>query len=1823
LRSPDINLLVFVFYISCFLYVIMLQMNIEKPLGLGFYNTIFATLYRQDQTVFASPDGPAELVNQDAMWGFIEDVVSGVFQDPVCGNKRCDTPDEMPYFKPAPDSREFHGCSADCGKMDDIDQEITIDFFDPFKLYYAHKAVERAFANGYKGKKSTSYAKAGIPRAGWNLCHDEKTEFGREETVCIFDGDFFVNGKPFRMNELDPSSLDFGTKKVVHLFEGDWELRIAYANFSWYEPEMMAGADGKEHHTGRRVEVPLAFPAVRGKICHSPAKCESWLPCANFSSCTGQFYKNEYTVFDGSGGFANRFRDSPDYANPTEVKEAMLSIPQTENIAQLSQWFGISNFRSANSTRLAKKMESFDDDKFVPYDPNAIELTVVLNDEYGDGWEIKENGRVKQRETTWWEILDKQCVSQHYGTLAIGKKDDEFIKFGSSDELYYFRIRNGMHHNEPSARLYYRGTLLREGAPWGSQLSAFNVGCRIWDSVSNGVPSTDAKECINPTGDTGAYDPCPCTPLGGVPTGTGDDCVPVVSDDESTDDELITRYARNRDNDCSFANAEEKYWGTCNWVQTNAWHEGEQYLGTATSPQECMDMVQNTTKKCLNQTCNVANFNALPLPFGISAVDDYYGDDDDDDDDDNSKSNDDDVSVGVTAGCYSGCFAQYSPNATLKTQHWERTTGFGTTVTPKNPFYYNWQDWISCILVNETLKVNCTTSDHINCTEAPTSRPTFGPTPEPTPVGGAVDDFWADDGDDDGSYYYYYYGYYNDDGGRRLGASGEDTATLAEEAEVSTLARNVPRRKLAEHPEDSERLVYDESSLLKAQKMRRLQRELSTAATTSKTVRVKATLPDILGNRPNLVPGQNMSLIKLQSELPFDYKRTTCSPLTLGDGICDSAFAGMECGFDGFDCCGPNWKLYGARAEDAAEDSYTPPCTITDDGTTDCSPTSQPTSAPTIGIDDCKAPDSAGFNDIYWPYKDEIDHFHVPFSTAAFIKGAIDSVIPTGKVPEVKFSEYAIPSMACPDCDALGDMPYMTHKFTVKRLRSSGNPKNYTPAKMKHMVDESFAELSNLTHRLRYYPAGSPNLVLVGPILIQNRTRVSTCKDVEGVMIDMPETHKQAVCALTDANGVPKIDEHPFGVDPTFEPSSKLYRATNEKLKKKFYKPEELDRGGLPFGFFPDQGDPEVLDTTSRFPVVFDIDMNRTRALDVVEYLKEGGYLDSQSQVIQMKLILFNAELKLYSIVTARFDRNPTGSVERSSEIHVLRTDYYSETSDDEKRKYLEYAFCVLLIVLLVREVMELVEEIVEVSSIQGGLVEYFTDSHNVLDLVNYAIHIALIFMWVNYARWCSEVQSKYHFKVYKDNNAYGRWLQAGHELADALLMLDDLNETTRLLDRYKQLAAVSSILVCVQLLKNLNFHPQFGLISRTLGHAIMELFYWLIILLLVAIVYAFTGTLLFGQQSGDFAEMRASLTTCLATLLGMAWPLDYLKPTIETNIWMWSYITFGFLVLLNALIGIICEAYDAVKNSTTDFTRDPVVKFFTYMTNRPEAGWKYHIDDGVLLWILDRIAHGHPVSREDLRNTGLHTLGIRVWTIPIAWRKRVFVPDVVPPRANLYYEVPETMTTEGHELRVRTMHLEFCLKSLVPSLDETIKFLVAYNVMKRFGTDASTLGVDPDFHGVQAYLDDLSALDLDNDGEIEQEEMMLADEDGDGMMDAHEMHLHRMRLEQEETHSIGLGGYESPERRLDQHSFGQGSSAAKGGVGTNYDPLPTAAAEESAETLEATVYDTKKDEAARRAVNLSTEEIASQEDLMAHLGLSLKVPAPVPKTPNDGTFML
>ena len=48
----------------------------------------------------------------------------------------------------------------------------------------------------------------------------------------------------------------------------------------------------------------------------------------------------------------------------------------------------------------------------------------------------------------------------------------------------------------------------------------------------------------------------------------------------------------------------------------------------------------------------------------------------------------------------------------------------------------------------------------------------------------------------------------------------------------------------------------------------------------------------------------------------------------------------------------------------------------------------------------------------------------------------------------------------------------------------------------------------------RYFPFGSPNLVLIGPIITQRRTKKQVCKQVGGVTTDLPAHHQDDVCEV-------------------------------------------------------------------------------------------------------------------------------------------------------------------------------------------------------------------------------------------------------------------------------------------------------------------------------------------------------------------------------------------------------------------------------------------------------------------------------------------------------------------------------------------------------------------------------------------------------------------------------------------------------------------------------------------------------------------------------------
>ena len=45
------------------------------------------------------------------------------------------------------------------------------------------------------------------------------------------------------------------------------------------------------------------------------------------------------------------------------------------------------------------------------------------------------------------------------------------------------------------------------------------------------------------------------------------------------------------------------------------------------------------------------------------------------------------------------------------------------------------------------------------------------------------------------------------------------------------------------------------------------------------------------------------------------------------------------------------------------------------------------------------------------------------------------------------------------------------------------------------------------------------------------------------------------------------------------------------------------------------------------FPVVFDINLNVSRAAELLTYLRDGSYLDGHTHMVQFEMLLFNPEV--------------------------------------------------------------------------------------------------------------------------------------------------------------------------------------------------------------------------------------------------------------------------------------------------------------------------------------------------------------------------------------------------------------------------------------------------------------------------------------------------------------------------------------------------------------------------------------------------------------------
>ena len=106
------------------------------------------------------------------------------------------------------------------------------------------------------------------------------------------------------------------------------------------------------------------------------------------------------------------------------------------------------------------------------------------------------------------------------------------------------------------------------------------------------------------------------------------------------------------------------------------------------------------------------------------------------------------------------------------------------------------------------------------------------------------------------------------------------------------------------------------------------------------------------------------------------------------------------------------------------------------------------------------------------------------------------------------------------------------------------------------------------------------------------------------------------------------------------------------------------------------------------------------------------------------------------------------------------------------------------------------------------------------------------------------------HYNVYRDYFATARLLQATEDMARFQDLLDSFSSLVQLRSTYSTILCSSLLVTCLQTLKNLDFHPKLGIVTKTIRGAASDLIFFAVLFLIVQTIYGFLGVLLFGKSS-------------------------------------------------------------------------------------------------------------------------------------------------------------------------------------------------------------------------------------------------------------------------------------------------------------------------------------------------------------------------------------
>jgi len=518
-------------------------------------------------------------------------------------------------------------------------------------------------------------------------------------------------------------------------------------------------------------------------------------------------------------------------------------------------------------------------------------------------------------------------------------------------------------------------------------------------------------------------------------------------------------------------------------------------------------------------------------------------------------------------------------------------------------------------------------------------------------------------------------------------------------------------------------------------------------------------------------------------------------------------------------------------------------------------------------------------------------------------------------------------------CEAFCEMPSCVNRaFEIFGPSLGGRgccEINTGPRVMPITIWEKGEEGRSLDHLIpKYDPSSSrkrymgiQNRILGGLLIHQTRRKQETCPS------------KRFESLFTNCTSKERSTD-PYGVDPAFLSTSELYRPelmdamvgdqstyTEDCMPPdcgSFYPANNhgfLNEQGVPYGFFSHS----IANQPDGFPVFFDINLSEKAAYNLVQYLRDGFYMDELTDSVSMQMVLYNGKLRYFTNFLVSFGFTDGGKINMKSSVQTVSVEMYSFKADK-----IRFGFELIFALMVVIGAFSELSEIANTYAAHKSFAPYFVSGWNYIDLASIAMNLSCISTWIVF-----QVTKAIPFDMEPRYNVYARLdgeanvLQVGQggdgmrEMASRIATVQDM---TNFQAAYMTINGVNVFFMMLRILKLCDFQPRMGIVTRTLILAASDISHFIVLLAIVLLGYSMMGHLVFGTTLRAFSTLWDSFLACFNMLafgdnsVGedlLALEGAELVPAVV------FYFTFALLVvivLLNFVLAIVVDAFAEVK---------------------------------------------------------------------------------------------------------------------------------------------------------------------------------------------------------------------------------------------------------------------------------------------------------------------